>query len=1056
MTDYIVSSGVILSGFTLSAGDQLSVLAGGVATGTLVLAGGIENVSSGGLTAGETISGGEYVFSGGRSVGASVGDGGYLVLYPGATGSAALVDQGGALDVSGSAADATLIDGGVLDVYSGGRVTSTAVDQGGSQVIFAGGVATGTDISYDGADYVSSGGIASASTVTQGAYEVVLASGEAYGTVVSSGGADDVESHGVASAVTVLMGGAQVVFQGGVADASVLHSGGVGFVYSGGKVSGTQVQSGAWLVVLPGAAAPATSVATGGLVISNGVVEVDPGFAQVSYRAGLTSGGAIEDGSQQFVLPGGSVASFTLGGGSTQHVYAGGTTSRIYLNSGAFELVSSGGVAGGSVASGGTLYLFGGSVASDTSVRAGGIVLVASGMALATTLLEGGQEYVYSTGRSSGTVISGGGGEYIFSTAVDSGSQIDSGGSEVVYGGGAASNLVVASGGEVTVDAGGVISAIWFEQGGTVDLAYLPYAGSDVASLNSATDVLTVTEGSATAELQLEGIYGHEEFGAAAAGSGGTAIKPFANPCYCRGTRILTDHGEVAVEELAIGDMLVTYGGGQRPIRWIGRRAYAARFAAGNSAVQPILVKRGALAEDLPRRDLMISPQHALLLDGVLVPVSALVNGGSIAQTQAAGELAYFHLELETHDVIIAEGVPAESFLDDRNRNMFQNASEYGAIYPGSAHEPGRYCAPRRSEGPEVAALRERLARRSEACGYGRSGVITIALAAGIASFIVPAWVGTLHLVSEFGRIEGDLRWLGALITAISIDGRELGLQGPGFADGWNAPESHEGRLVRWTTGDARLMVAPKPADRSCEIEVAKLMKAANLPRVTFTLTIERAGLVRTAVPAGAAEVGLRSTCGWVPGDIRRLGALVTRFAIGEEELDLAGPRFGKGFHPTERHGARLVRWTNGEAAVAIAPKPAARWCEIEVAAIIAETAPPSIAFTFEIAVPGRAGFVLPAGADELRLVSNSGPMPGDARCLGALVTLLAIGGDELDLADACFAEGFYAEEDRGDRMVRWTDGDAIVMVEARPVERWCEIEIAAVGGTSGAATKIA
>jgi Hint domain len=110
-------------------------------------------------------------------------------------------------------------------------------------------------------------------------------------------------------------------------------------------------------------------------------------------------------------------------------------------------------------------------------------------------------------------------------------------------------------------------------------------------------------------------------------------------PCYCRGTLILTKRGELRIEDLAIGDMVVTISGEAKPIKWIGRRSYAGQFISGNRAVLPIVVRAGALAPDIPVRDLWVSPRHALLLDGVFVPAELLVNAQAILQAEAVDQV---------------------------------------------------------------------------------------------------------------------------------------------------------------------------------------------------------------------------------------------------------------------------------------------------------------------------------------------------------------------------------------------------------------------------------
>ena len=183
--------------------------------------------------------------------------------------------------------------------------------------------------------------------------------------------------------------------------------------------------------------------------------------------------------------------------------------------------------------------------------------------------------------------------------------------------------------------------------------------------------------------------------------------------CYVRGTKILTNRGEVMVEDLSIAELVTTASGEERPIKWIGRRSYSGRFIMGRRDILPICIKASALSDGCPRRELWVSPHHAMYLDGVLIEAKDLINGVSIVQAEEVEKVEYFHVELDSHDVIIAEGAGSETFVNDDDRAMFHNAHEYDLLYPQGNPLPVRYCAPRLDAGYEVEVVRRRINARA-------------------------------------------------------------------------------------------------------------------------------------------------------------------------------------------------------------------------------------------------------------------------------------------------------------------------------------------------------
>jgi hypothetical protein len=155
------------------------------------------------------------------------------------------------------------------------------------------------------------------------------------------------------------------------------------------------------------------------------------------------------------------------------------------------------------------------------------------------------------------------------------------------------------------------------------------------------------------------------------------------NYCFAEGTRIATPAGAVAVEALGIGDPVLTADGRVVAVKWVGRQTVSTRFHMAER-LQPVRVRAGALGGGLPERDLVLTADHALLVDGLLVNAGALVNGGSIdwVPVSELGErFTVYHVETEDHDIILAEGAPAETFIDYVGRQAFDNYAEYVALY---------------------------------------------------------------------------------------------------------------------------------------------------------------------------------------------------------------------------------------------------------------------------------------------------------------------------------------------------------------------------------------
>jgi hypothetical protein len=153
--------------------------------------------------------------------------------------------------------------------------------------------------------------------------------------------------------------------------------------------------------------------------------------------------------------------------------------------------------------------------------------------------------------------------------------------------------------------------------------------------------------------------------------------------CFLAGTRITVPGGERRVESLRIGDRLSTQDGQTAKVKWIGRQTVMTRFGPAER-LMPVRFAAGSLGEGLPHTDLTVTADHGMLVDGVICHAGALVNGETITRVPLAemGETyTVYHIETEAHEIILANGAPAETFIDNVSRQVFDNFAEFEALY---------------------------------------------------------------------------------------------------------------------------------------------------------------------------------------------------------------------------------------------------------------------------------------------------------------------------------------------------------------------------------------
>ena len=340
-------------------------------------------------------------------------------------------------------------------------------------------------------------------------------------------------------------------------------------------------------------------------------------------------------------------------------------------------------------------------------------------------------------------------------------------------------------------------------------------------------------------------------------GSGGTSL----STCFLRGTMIATPSGEVAVECLRAGDAVrvLAHGVlGSRTIRWAGGGCMRAALHGERDEAFPIRIRAGAFSGGVPGRDLLVTPEHCIFTPAGLTPARMLVNGASILIDRDIRDYDFFHVELDSHALLLAEGLASESYLDKGNRSYFTGPGLTGAGTDIPLHPDPTLAAPLAVTREVVEPLWTRLAERARTLGLGHEGSLLCLtdqpnlrllldngqeLAACWQDaqrhmFHIPTGTHPLRLLSRsgvpsvlIGPFVDDRRRLGVAVDRLVLwrDLRDqvipaacLGL------DGWHAEEG--GR--RWTNGDAALDLPRGAGETVLDVHVGATMLYSDNPAV--------------------------------------------------------------------------------------------------------------------------------------------------------------------------------------------------------------------------------
>ncbi|MFS8370998.1 Hint domain-containing protein [Acetobacter indonesiensis] len=308
--------------------------------------------------------------------------------------------------------------------------------------------------------------------------------------------------------------------------------------------------------------------------------------------------------------------------------------------------------------------------------------------------------------------------------------------------------------------------------------------------------------------------------------------------CFLAGTLISTPTGDCPVESLTVGDTITAYVNGSpitHTVSWAGKAVCTVKSNHPDDlAGWPVRILKNALSDGVPYKDMLITSEHCLFLDGKFVPVRMLVNNQTIFYDKTISSYTYYHIETDDHSVIMADGALTESYLDTGNRHSFRSSGTVVTLGGHPSKTWGNAAAPLTVDRAFVEPLFEKFSLRAQLLGLEATDHLknvtedaNIHLIADNGTvlyptrtinnqylFVIPSHIQSVRITSRasrpsdvIGPFVDDRRYLGVCIGTITLSENNTIIPVTTHISdeplsGWNKDvENGE----RWTTGSALL-----------------------------------------------------------------------------------------------------------------------------------------------------------------------------------------------------------------------------------------------------------